>query len=156
MAFEIQSQFNPVCLARLRGTLSRGSRSCEQHLIVWVLLDVPVSLGQGVLEYAIVINDFFSPSLPIADVLFHRVAKSYFRATETAIKSITKGWYYRDVEHTLPSVGEYVVDFRTSRATGRFPCPPTMIFFHEKRVPMKEASGGQQPGEAIASFIPVP
>ncbi|KAK6761424.1 hypothetical protein RB195_022478 [Necator americanus] len=37
-----------------------------------------------------------------------------------------------------------------SRVIGRFPCPPTMIFLHEKRVTVKEASGGQQPGETIA------
>ncbi|KAK6750003.1 hypothetical protein RB195_002165 [Necator americanus] len=75
---------------------------------------------------------------------------------ETVIRTTTKWWYYRDVKQTSTPVGEYVVDVRTSRTIGRFPCPPTMIVLHEKRIPMKEAGGEQQPSETIAIFIPVP
>ncbi|KAK6730597.1 hypothetical protein RB195_007200 [Necator americanus] len=66
------------------------------------------TFGQGILEYAIVVDDFFSPSFPIADVLFHRVAKSYFRTKERMIRTTTKGWYYRDVKWTPQPVSEYV------------------------------------------------
>ncbi|KAK6733236.1 hypothetical protein RB195_017159 [Necator americanus] len=90
----------------------------------------------------------------VADILFHCVANSYFRTKETVTRTSTKRWHYRDIKKTPLPVGEYAVDLCSSRAIGRFAYPPMMVFLHEKKIPIKEANGGQQPDEAIAVFIP--